>query len=461
MSVPGSGALALRMRRELPPGAPLPAAIQTLGCRLWPLGYLERCRRRYGSAFTVYPIDMAPLVFLADPGDIKAVLAASPADLHAGTGGAVMTPLFGERAFMLCEGELHKCGRSSVAPWFRRKAVEAHRDMIRELVEEEVAGWPSGVAFPAHPQLAALALRIILRIVIADGGPLVERLQTQVLEMLAVMASPLLQEPRLRHLPGGRLTWKRMVRRRAEVDGLVFELIRRRRSREPVADVFGALLVAHNPDGSRCSDRQVRDNLVSLLIAAIETTAAELAWALQLLAHDLPVQDRLAEELGCDEDSAYLAATVQEVLRRRPVFLFAAPRIVARPVEIGSRLYPQAVQLLACIYLLHHDPVLFEEPHTFRPERFLEAPPSARTWLPWGGGRRRCVGQHLATLEMETVLRAVVTLRRVLPASTRIERARWRTVLVAPHAGSRVILCPRWRPPRARRAAPMRERATV
>jgi cytochrome P450 len=461
MSFPGLSALALRLRGELPPAAPLPAALQTLGCRVWPLGYLERCHRRYGHTFTVYPIDMAPLVFLSDPGDIRAMLAAPPADLHAGAGGVVMAPLFGEQAFMLREQEHHKCGRSSVSPLFQRKAVEARRDAIQRLAEEEVARWPTGDSFSAHPCLMVLALRIIMDIAIVDKGSLVQRFCAALAEMLGVMASLVLQEPRLRHLPGWRGQWKRMVRQRAAVDSLVFELIRTRRRREPVEDVLGVLLLARNPDGSGYSDRQVRDNLVSLLITGIETTAAELAWALQLLAHNQTVQERLAHELECDEDSAYLTATVQEVLRRRPAFLFTAPRIVARPVEIGGRRYPPSVQLLSCIYLLHHDPALFEEPRAFRPERFLKAPPSSKTWLPWGGGRRRCLGQHLAMLEMETVLRAVVAQRRVLPASPRIERARWRTVLVAPHAGCRVILSPRREVRPARQAAFVREGATV
>jgi cytochrome P450 len=274
------------------------------------------------------------------------------------------------------------------------------------------------------------------------------------------MASPVLQEPRLRHLPVWRATWKRMMRQRQEVDRLVFKLIRmRHRGTERGDDVLGALLAARNPDGSRYSDRQVRDNLVSLLIAGHETTAAELAWAFQLLAHHPRVQERIVDELAGGRASAYLAATVQEVLRHRPVFLFAAPRAVAQSIEIGGRVYRPPVQMLACIYLLHHDPGLFAEPQAFRPERFLDAAPSPKTWLPWGGGRRLCLGQHLATLEMESVLRRVLTVRRVIPTSSRIEHACWRTVLVAPHAGARVILRPRGR--RVRRPASLLEDATV
>jgi cytochrome P450 len=453
--------LTARVKRELPPTAPLPAALQTLACRRWPLGYLERCRARYGNSFTVYPIDMPPLVFLSDPQDVRVLLAASPSVLHAGAGGAVVTPLFGESSFVLREQEEHRCGRNAVLAAFQRKAIAGHAEMVSDLVEREAASWPLDTAFPIHPRLGALSLRIILRVVFSGGGRTLEELHRHMLSMLTAMTSLTLQEPRLRHLPGWHRTWKRLMHQREVVDRLVFALIRaRRRTGGGAEDALGLLLVAHNPDGSRMSDRQVRDHLVSVLIAGHETTASELAWAFQLLAHNPTAQERLVEELAEDPGSAYLAATVQEVLRRRPVFLFAAPRAVARPIEIAGRTYTPPVQLLACIYLLHHDPVLYLDPHEFRPERFLGASPAPRAWLPWGGGRRRCLGQHLALLQMQTVLRVALATRRVLPAAARMERASWRTVLVAPHAGSRIVLCGRrGRPTRSRSLR--RERATV
>src|ERR1700691_31242 len=433
--------LIARFKRELPPTAPLPAAFQTLACRLRPLGYLERCRARYGSRFTVYPIDMPPLVFLSDPHDIRALFAASPTVLHAGTGGAVVAPLFGESSFVLREEGEHRCGRNSILAAFQRKATMMHAEMVAELVEREVAAWPLDTAFPIHPYLGALTLRIVLRVVFAGDERALEELHGQMLSLLSVMASPTLQEPRLRYLPGWHRTWKQLLRRRAEVDRLIFGLIRaRRRGAAEREDMLELLLVAHNPDGSCMSDRQIRDNIVSVLIAGHETTAAELAWAFQLLAHNPTVQDRLAEELTGEGGSEYLAATVQEVLRHRPVFLFAAPRAVVAPIEIGGWTYPPPVQLLGCIYLLHHDPVLYPDPHEFRPERFLDASPPAWALLPWGGGRRRCLGQHLATMQMQAVLRVTLLTRCVLPAGAHIEHARWRTVLVAPHADSRVIL---------------------
>ncbi|HTR88668.1 MAG TPA: cytochrome P450 [Solirubrobacteraceae bacterium] len=199
------------------------------------------------------------------------------------------------------------------------------------------------------------------------------------------------------------------------------------------------MLGARDEDGAPLSATQLRDNVMTMLVAGHETTSAELAWAFQLLAHNPAVQERLIEEIDAGGEE-YLTATVQEVLRHRPVFLFAIPRAVKRPIDIGPWRYEPPAHLLACIYLLHHDPELYPEPHVFRPERFLEGQPSPSTWLPWGGGRRRCVGMGLAMLEMKAVLRAVLSLMVVCPAARRMERARWRSVIVTPHAGARVVL---------------------
>jgi cytochrome P450 len=431
-----------RLRRELPPSPPFPASLQTLACRRWPLTYFEACRKRFGSRFTGYTISMPPLVFLSDPQDIRAVVTASPAALHPGAGGAVIEPIVGPDSFMLREEGVHMNGRNAIMPAFHRKVMREHAEMVAELAEREIASWPLDTAFPLYPRLRALTLRVILKVLFGEEeGARMRALHGRVLDMLSVAASLVLQEPRLSRLPGWHGIWKRFVETRHEVDELIFALVERRRPgggrRE---DVLELLLGAHNLDGSRLSNRQVRDQLVSLILAGHETTASQLAWAFQLLAHNPAVQERLAEELKDGGGEEYLTATVEEVLRHRPVFLFTIPRAVAEPVEIGGWTYHSPARLLGCIYLMHHDPALFPDPQEFRPERFIGAPPRTRTWLPWGGGRKRCPGQHLATLELRTVLRAAVSLWRVLPAAGSMEHALWRSVIVTPHEGSRVIL---------------------
>jgi cytochrome P450 len=431
-----------RSKGKLPPTLPLPRALQTLACRLWPLAYFECNHTRYGNRFTIHPVDMPPLVFLSDPQEIRAVLTAPPGVLHAGAGGAVVAPLFGEESFTMCEAEEeHTCGRNAILPAFSRRVTREHEEIVAEIVRLEVASWPIGSAFTTYPHLRALTLRVIMRSVFGGGGPAFEELHERLLGMISVMASFLLQEPRLRHLPGWRAKWKRFVRKREEVDRSIFALVALRRgSHGQSGDLLDRLLAARNPDGSPMSERQIRDNLVTVLVAGHETTASQLAWALQLLAHSPAVQARLIEEIDGETGEEYLTATVQETLRHRPVFPFAAPRAVLQPIEIGELTYRPPTQLLACAYLVHHDPALYPNPQEFRPERFLDSPPNSRIWLPWGGGRRRCLGQHYAMLEMQTVLRAVLASRLVLPAGRHIERARWRSVIVTPHAGSRVIL---------------------
>jgi tetraprenyl-beta-curcumene synthase len=426
------------------PGLRLPRAVQAFLFWKWPFEYLEWCRRRYGKSFTLYATSHPPLRFLSDPDDIKAVFRV-PADvLCPGEGGETVAPIVGENSFMLLDRDEHLNGRRVILPPFHARAVAEHTELVTGVVRREVASWPRDVPFALHPRLRALMLETLLRTVIgARAGLPDERLyvlRDRLLAMLSVTGSAVFPEPLLRHGPGQRI-WARFLRERAEVDELIYAIIAdREREVEGCSDMLGTLLGAHNPDGSRMSPRQVRDNLMSIVLAGHETTASELAWAFQLLAHNPRVLNRLIEEIDAGAGDEYLTATIQEVLRHRPVFLFSIPRAVKQPIEIGGWTYRPPTQLLGCIYLVHHDAELYPEPDEFRPERFLGSAPGAYTWLPWGGGRKRCPGLHLAMLEMKTVLRTVLETMTVLPAARKIEHPRWRSVIVTPHAGSRVVL---------------------
>jgi cytochrome P450 len=435
----------------LPPSLPLPAPLQTLIFWKWPLSFLERCRALYGSRFTLHATGHPPLVFLADAGDIRAVFAA-PADvLHPGEGAETIRPLVGDRSFMLCEEDEHLATRRVILPAFGAKVVQEHAEVVAEIARREIESWPCDVSFALHPRLRALTLQVILHSVFgasatADPARIVA-LRDRLLAMLAVTASATLAEPSLRHGPG-RSIWQRFLRERAAVDELIYALIEERRRALPVVgDALTPLLCARVGEGAgeRMSNQRVRDNLMSIILAGHETTAAELAWAFQLLAHHPPALRRLVEELDRGTGEEYLTATVQEVLRHRPVFLFAIPRTVVQPIEIGAWSYPSRAQLLGCIYLAQHDATIYSKPHEFRPERFLAAAPPSPGWLPWGGGRKRCPGSHLATLEMRTVLRIVLATRTLRAAGAHIERPRWRSVIVTPERGSLVVLSRRAR----------------
>jgi cytochrome P450 len=469
-------------RHELPPGFRLPATTQTFAFWKWPFKYLEQCHDRYGSRFTLNATNYPPLVFLSDMDDIKAMLIAPAEVLHPGEGGATIAPIVGERSFMLLDEQEHLNGRKTMLPVFHAKLVRQHGELVREVARREVASWPRDVPFALHPRLRALTLEVILRRIFGTSARLADdrlyALRDRLLGMLSVTASAVLPEPLLRHGPG-RGIWKCFLRDRAAVDHLIYAIIKDRlrasgprAAAEPSSDVLGGLLAARNTDGSTMSLRQLRDNVMSIVLAGHETTASELAWAFQLLAHNPRVLARLIEEIdggagegcegdrdwegGADEGGAdgeggangeeYLTATIQEVLRHRPVFLFTIPRAVKQPIVLGDWTFRPPAQLLGCIYLLHHDPALYPEPYEFRPERFIGASPARSAWLPWGGGRKRCPGVHLAMLEMKMVLRTVLTSMTVLPAGRRLEHPRWRSVIVTPHAGARVVLHPRPHP---------------
>jgi cytochrome P450 len=310
------------------------------------------------------------------------------------------------------------------------------------MVEREVASWPLDTSIPLHPWIRAFTLRVILKIIFGEQVGTLRQLHERLMDMLSVTDSFILQEPKLRHVPGWRKTWRTFVKQRVKVDDLIHWLMDQRRAETEGqrGDLLDMLLSAKNPDGSPMSDRQIRDNLMSMILAGHETTTGELAWAFQLLAHNPAVQNRLIEEIDSGTDDEYLTATVYETMRHRPVFLFAIPRAVVQPVEIGGWTYRPPVHLAACTYLMHHNPELYPNPHQFRPDRFLDGTQQSRTWLPWGGGRKHCLGRHFALLEVKTILRAVLSTRRVLPASKHIEHPRWRSAILVPHAGGRVVL---------------------
>jgi cytochrome P450 len=423
---------------SLPPASRLPSVAQTLAFWRDPHAYLMWCRRRYGTTFVMNSVGMSPLVFMSDSEDIKSIVRAPANVLHPGAGGAVIAPLVGEGSFMLADEDEHLLGRRAIMPPFHQQAVANHADMVRSIVARDLASWPRRTPVAIHPYLRALTLKIILRTIFGEDARIGE-LHARLFAMFSVTASLVLQEPPLRRLPGWRGAWKKFLADRSKVDKIIFSMIQDEVHARSHGSVLSLLLDTGELDVGRVSTPQIRDTLMSLILAGHETTASELAWAFQLLAHNQATAEHLVEDLD-DGSERYLIATVQEVLRHRPVFLFAIPRVVHKPYEIAGTTYSPPTQLVGCIHLTHHEPNLYPEPERFRPERFLQAAPRPELWLPWGGGRKRCPGHHLAMLEMSTVLRMVLSDLRIEPVGNRIETARWRSVIVTPENGSRIIL---------------------
>ena len=419
------------LRDSLPPDAPLPRVLQTLAFWRDPHRYLRLCRRQYGPRFTITPMGKPPLVFTSDPSDIQAIVRA-PADvLYPGAGGAVIAPLVGADSFMISEGERHLAGRRAILPAFHKKRASAHTEMIRDIATREIASWPLGSPSPLHHRLRALTLQIILRTIFDREDILIEELHAKLLAMFAVTSSLVLHEPRLRRLPGWRRSWDTFVAARTDVETLLARLIADGEHGSSQSHGLVATLLSTPQLDTAAGAPGLKDTLMSVILAGHETTASQLAWAIQLLAHDPASQQRLRDDLQHDGEQ-YLNAVTYEVLRHRPVFLFTIPRAVAQPFALAATTYHSPVHLVGCIHLMHHDPALYDAPDMFRPERFLDGPPPSHIWMPWGGGRKRCPGHHLATLEMQTILRTVLTQMQIEPATDRIETARWRSVIVTP-----------------------------
>ncbi len=442
-------------RSSLPPGPSYPALIQFVGFWTRPLAFLEGCRARYGPRFTMRVPMTPPFVIITDPDEIKQIFTAPPDVLEPGRGARVLEPIVGTKSVILLDGRAHMEQRKLMLPAFHGERIERLTDLVGEVTEKEIASWPADGSFEIHPRLQALTLEIILRAVFGlDPGPRLDALRERLQAMLAfgdnpasLMAPPL--ESRAASLAKRFGPFAHFWRMRLEADELLFaELDERRRQQrerpeehERRGDVLAMLLDAYHEDDSPMSSEELRDELLTLLVAGHETTASAMAWCFQCLAQQPEALDKLQAELDSDDgEERYLLATIQETLRHRPVLPNVAPRFVAQPIEIGGVMYPPGVCLVPNGYLVHHDPAFYPDPYIFRPERFLDKAPGTYTWIPFGGGRRRCLGASFALLEMKLVLRQVLSSRDLRPAGERIELPRRRNITIAPALGSLVSL---------------------
>jgi cytochrome P450 len=428
------------MSTPLPPGPRSPKSVQTLAWWTRSVPLFERCRARYGKRFTLRLLQSPPFVHLCDPAEVKEVFTAAPEVLHPGEGARVLEPVVGANSVILLDDGAHLSQRKLMLPAFHGQRMEALAGLLEEVTEREVESWPLGEPVELHSRLQALTLEVILRAVFGlDPGGRLDALRGRLTAILEVGTNPASLLPFLQR---GR-RWAEFERGRDEVDSLLFDLIDERRAAadgEDGDDVLSMLVAARHEDGTPMSHRELRDELMTLLVAGHETTASELAWAFERLARSPRVAARLSAEIDSGDGDAYLTATVQETLRRRPVLPNAAPRLVMEPVEIGGVRYPAGVCLAANSYLIHHDPTIYESPYEFRPERFLDEPPGTYTWIPFGGGRRRCLGASFAQLEMKVVLRAVLARAEVSPAPGPAEGARRRSITVSPRRGATTLL---------------------
>ncbi len=432
----------------LPPGPRAPAPVQAIAMALRQRPYLERQRRRFGTLFTVEVMGLGRFLVLSDPALIKQVFTADPKVLHAGDH-SPLRKILGEHSLLGIDEERHLEQRRLLLPSFKGQRIKAYEELIEEVAVAEVDQMPQGTAFPVGPFMQRITLRAILRAVFgAEGRDLAEL--EELLPPWTEQGSRMAMMNGLHHDLGPWSPWGRFLRLRARIDVVLDRLIATAKADpelEERPDVLAMLVQATHLDGAPMENAEIRDQLVTMLAAGHETTAHQLSWAVERLSRHPEVLARLTEEVDAG-GGKLREATIRELQRTRPTIAFAS-RYTMASYELGDYRLPRGVYIASAAALTHFDPALFPRPDVFDPDRFLDTRPDTYSWIPFGGGLRRCIGATFAHMEMDVVLRVLLERVALEPSTAPDERWAFRGVAIAPHAGGVVTLRRR-----ARRRAP-------
>ena len=417
----------------LPPGPRRPALAQTLEWIRDPVRFLRRCAREYGDTFTAR-LANTTVVFLSDPDSVKAVFRGSREQMDAGAVNALFRRVLGRSSLLVIDGDEHRRQRRLLVPQFAGEHIARHEAAMIAAAEDDVADWPEAERFALQPRMQAMTLNVILGAVFGlEPGPRRDELRVLLARLLELNTTLATMLPKLRVDLGGHSPWGRLMRCTEDVDRALYaEIARRRAQTERPEDVLSLLL-----EGGEMTDRELRDQLLTLLVAGHETTATALAWAFERILRHPDVVARIYAELE-NGSTEYLDAAIKETLRLRPVVPITA-RKLRMPFDLGGRTYPAGTVLMPCIFLLHRNPDVYEEPEAFRPERFLGEQPPPYAWIPFGGGVRRCLGSGFALAEMRAVMRTVLTRMELEVASKGDERMVRRAFTLSPDRGAAVV----------------------
>ncbi|HYV16808.1 MAG TPA: cytochrome P450 [Conexibacter sp.] len=430
-------------RSTLPRGPRDPGLVQALRMSRQPLRFAMAIHRKYGEPFTMRSPGFGASVAFSSPELIQPILTGDPSVFHAGLANAPLKPVLGPWSLLILDRAPHMRQRKLLLPPFHGERLRAYAGLIEELAQREVASWPVGQAFALHRRMEALTLEVILDVVfgITDQARK-EELRRQ-LPLLVASGRQLIFWGTMLHRDVGPLRPKaNFEARRAAVDALIYAEIAERRALDDDAlsareDILSMLLQATHEDGTPMGDAELRDELLTLVLAGHETTATALSWAVDLLHRNPEVLARVRSGSHPPDDE-YLDAVCKEVLRIRPVVPIVG-RDVTEPVEIGGHQIPAGTDLAVVIAITHHREDVFPEPSRFRPERFL-TPGEVRpySWVPFGGGVRRCIGASFAQFELATILK-VIARSPVRLAVRRPEPIRATGVTLVPGRGVRLV----------------------
>jgi cytochrome P450 len=424
----------------LPPGPRLPRWV--LAALMMGRGpaTVAACHRRYGDVFTLRVALLGTMVYLADPADIKTVFAGDPSVFHAGEANRILRGLLGDSSLLVIDDEVHRERRRLMLPPFHREAVARQAELMADIAADNIAGWPIGRPFPVAPKMSEITLEVILRTVIGASDPqrlaalrnIMPRLLNFGPWQIIAIANPKL----LRQWP-----WRRLRRHMAEADRLLYAEIADRRADPELAQRTDTLAMLVR-DESGLTDRELRDQLMTLLVAGHDTTATALSWTLERLTRH---PDVLAKAVRAAEASAagvpggdeYLDAVAKETLRVRPV-VFDVGRVLTKPVDLAGYRLPAGVMVVPGIGLVHSSAAVYPDPNRFDPDRMLGGALSPSTWLPFGGGNRRCLGATFAMVELRVVLGEILRRLELGTTTDADERQQLKHVIINPHRGARV-----------------------
>ena len=406
--------------------------------------FVAACERRHGSVFTLCVASIGTLVYLTDPADIKTVFAGNPSVFHAGEANSFLSGLLGDSSLLVTDDDVHRDRRRLMLPPFHRDAVAHQAGLMAEIAASNIAKWPVGKRFAVAPKMSEITLEVILRTVIGatDAARLagLRRVMPRLLNVGSWETLALANPRLLRRRP-----WRGLRRRIAAADKLLYAEIAERRADPNLAartDMLAMLVRAGDNDGRGMTDGELRDQLMTLLVAGHDTTATALSWALERLTRRPAV---LAKAMRAAEASAagqpagdeYLDAVTKETLRVRPP-VFDVGRILTEPVEVAGYRLPAGVMVAPSIGLVHASAALYPDPDEFDPDRMVGATLSPTTWLPFGGGNRRCLGAGFAMAEMRVVLREILRRAELKTTTAAGERPRQKHVILVPNRGARI-----------------------
>ncbi len=441
------------VRPGLPPGPRAHPLLQTLAWAIAPTWVMDNCARRLGESFTLtfWPSRMK-LAMVSAPEAVKTVFTASPDVAPSAAGNSPLRPVMGPSSVIVLTGPEHMRQRKLLLPPFHGERMREYEQTIVEATRKDMATWTLGEPMRLHSHTRSITLEVILRAVFGVEAERMGALRSAIEQLIAPIGPRQAVQIALRVASTERPTGA-IGRALDRLDAVIYEELARRRAQADLAertDILSLLLQARDEDGEAMTDDELRDELVTLLLAGHETTATSVAWAIERLVRHPDKLARLVEEIDAgDGEDRYLTAVISETLRVRPVVPIVA-RTLQQPLDVAGYTMPAGTRLAPSIYLTNRNARVYDDPHSFRPERFLDAAPETFSWIPFGGGIRRCIGASFAQLEMKLMLRTMLAelrpsaaaARRRLPGArggARDELNRRRAITLVPSRGARVV----------------------